>query len=450
MNDAWFRMRAVSRRQFMRVMAAMMALVLAGLAAGPAALAQPNRGTPSGAAAKHVRVVGYSEVDGRPPFKLAIQQVGARWYLYMGHLWHRGWTIMDVTDPSKPSVLNFLPGPSNTWTIQMALEQNKMITALERMPASWGGDPTKPNDEGVLIWSLTDPVRPQLLGQFKTGGSGTHRDGYFGGRYVHLAAGMPGYSGNIYVIIDISNPSAPVEAGRWWVPGQLASEQPRAPAGTSVHGPPYVEENLVYIPYGAAGLVILDISNVAAPRLVGQLPFTPPFLGNIGAHSVLPISTRNLAIVNSESIAEDCNEPLNHTSVVDISNKARPVLLSVFPIPLPPPGSPYKNFCEKGGRFGPHNQNQNRHSPFVQKADNLVYLTYFNAGLRVYDISDPRQPTEVGYFIPPDPVQRYGPQPMGSLVVQTEDVLVDTRGYIYLTEKNQGLWILQFTGPEQP
>jgi hypothetical protein len=33
------------------------------------------------------------------------------------------------------------------------------------------------------------------------------------------------------------------------------------------------------------------------------------------------------------------------------------------------------------------------------------------------------------------------------LVAQSEDVLVDARGYIYLTEKNQGLWILQHTGP---
>src|SRR5256885_5479783 len=53
-----------------------------------------------------------------------------------------------------------------------------------------------------------------------TGGTGTHRNFYANGRYMHLAAGMPGYSGNIYVIVDISNPATPVEAGRWWVPGQ--------------------------------------------------------------------------------------------------------------------------------------------------------------------------------------------------------------------------------------
>ena len=393
--------------------------------------------------ARNMRVVGYSEVNRRPPFKLAIQQVDSRWLLYMGHLWDRGWTIMDVTNPRDPNVVSFIPGPANTWTIQMDVEEGKMITALERIPPGWAGDASKPNDEGVLIWSLADPVRPKLLGQYKTGGTGTHRDGYFGGKYVHLAAGMPGYSGNIYVIIDISDPAHPVEAGRWWVPGQWVAGGEKATPGVSLHGPPYVQGNLAYVPFGAAGLVILDVSNLAQIKKVGQLPFTPPFLGNIGAHSALSLSKRNLALVNSEAIREDCNEPLNHASVVDVSNPATPTLLALMPLPVPPSGLPYKDFCQKGGRFGPHNINQHHHSPFTDHSDTLVYLTYFNAGLRVYDISDATLPREVAWFIPPDPVHRYGPQPVGSLVEQTEDVLVDTRGYIYVSNKNQGLWILK-------
>jgi len=42
------------------------------------------------------------------------------------------------------------------------------------------------------------------------------------------------------------------------------------------------------------------------------------------------------------------------------------------------------------------------------------------------------------------------PIPIGKLVTQTEDVLVDTRGNIYITDKQWGLYILRYTGAGQP
>jgi hypothetical protein len=257
---------------------------------------------------------------------------------------------------------------------------------------------------------------------------------------------MRGFTGNIYVIVDISNPEKPKEAGRWWVPGQRGDETPPAPAGTHMHGPPFIVGNTAYLPYGGAGMIILDISDVARPRKIGQLQMSPPFAANIGVHTVIPVPERKLAFINSEAIAEDCNEPLQQASVVDIADPAQPRLMAMFPLPLPPAEWPIKSFCERGGRFGPHNQNTLLHNPFVQPQGNLVYLTYFNAGLRIYDVATPTAPREVGYFLPPDPTRRYGVFPKGRLVAQTEDVLVDTRGYIYITDKNQGLYILRYTG----
>ena len=54
-------------------------------------------------------------------------------------------------------------------------------------------------------------------------------------------------------------------------------------------------------------------------------------------------------------------------------------------------------------------------------------------------------PREVGYFVPPDPTERIGLLPK-TLVVQSEDVLGDARGYIYVTDKNHGLYVLRYTG----
>lgn len=403
-----------------RLLGACVTLVLA-VATAPAQAQQ----VPQGFEADNVEAVGYSELDGRPGFKLAIREVAGRWYMYMGHLWHRGWSIVDVTDPKAPKVVKFIPGPENTWTIQMDLHGNTMITALQRISESWGGDPARPFDEGFLIWDISDPVNPKKLGQWKSGKTGTHRNGYPGGRYVHAAA-----SG--YAIVDISDPARPVEVSRM-------------PEVTGTHGPPQVAGNLVYVPAGG-DMVIGDITDVTKPKVIGRLPFGPPFKG---VHTVVPIPDRKVAIVNSEAIAERCQEPLNHTSMVDVSDPAKPVLLSVFPLPVPPPGAPYTDFCDKGGRFGPHNLNQHQNHPDVEKQGDLVYVTYFNAGLRIYDISNPRLPREVGSFVPPDPVKRYGTFPADTLVTQTEDVLVDRRGYIYITDKNQGLWVLRYTGPRR-
>jgi hypothetical protein len=173
---------------------------------------------------------------------------------------------------------------------------------------------------------------------------------------------------------------------------------------------------------------------------------SPPFIANIWVHTVIPMPDRKIAWINSEAIQEDCKEPLNQASLVDIADPAKPRLMAMMPLPLPPADWPIKSFCDRGGRFGPHNVNTLLHNPFVQKQGDLIYLTYFNAGLRVYDISTPTAPREVGYFLPPDPKRRYGNFPKGKLVAQSEDVLVDTRGFIYVTHKNQGLWILKYSG----
>jgi len=53
---------------------------------------------------------------------------------------------------------------------------------------------------------------------------------------------------------------------------------------------------------------------------------------------------------------------------------------------------------------------------------------------------------EVGYFMPPDPERRFGVFPT-RLVAQTEDVIVDARGYAYLSDKNQGLYVVRARTP---
>jgi hypothetical protein len=439
------RQAACTSRPRFRVAAAA-ALAGAALLAPSATAVAQQKPLPAGSFGQNVEVVGYTNLNDKPGFKLAIREVQGKWYMYTGAFWHRGWSIVDVTNPAKPAVVKFIDGPSNTSTVQMDWAGKYMETPLSAILPGRDFDPSKPYEGGFWMWDNTDPVNPKKIGEWKS--KGTHRNYYDDGKYVHAASAMDGYEGNIYVIVDVSTPTQPKEVGRWWVPGQhvAAGEKP-SESGVSAHGPPIPIGNLVYLSYGSAGMIILDISDVTKPKKVGQLDFTPPFHQGIAVHTALPIPSRGIAILDSEAGPENCKEPANHASIVDIKDPANPWLISLLPRPMVPPGYPEKDFCDKG-RFGPHNFNTLQWSPSVEKQGDLLYLTYFTAGLRIYDISDPRAPKEVGYFIPPDPVKRIGPVPRNALVTDSEDVLVDTRGYIYITDRNQGIWILRYTGPK--
>jgi hypothetical protein len=396
---------------------------------------------------RNIEAIGYTDLDHRPGFKMAIHKTSERWYLYTAHLWHSGFSVIDITNAASPRVIRFVPGPPNTWTLQVQIADGLMITSQERIPDGWGNQSGRPFGEGFVIWSLADPESPRELGIYHTGGKGTHRNFYAGGRYVHTTALPEGYDGHIYQIVDISDPAKPLEVSRWWRHGQwTAGGEPGVKYGTLLHGGAYVRGERAYLPYSAGGFVILDISDVKAPKLVSDLPFSPPFQAYICVHTAVPLSDRPLVIVNSEAIEEQGNEPLGYAGIVDISDETQPRLISLFPQPTPPDGLGVRNFYERAGRFGPHNQHQPQYQDVLYENENLVFLTYFNAGLRIYDIADQRTPREVAYFIPPDPRERRGLLPATGLVTQSEDVLVDSRRNIFVTDKNHGIYVLRYNG----
>ncbi|HEU5464943.1 MAG TPA: hypothetical protein VFV82_12495, partial [Candidatus Binatia bacterium] len=225
-----------------------------------------------------------------------------RWYLYVAHLWHRGWSVLDVTEPTAPELCVFIPGPENTWTIQIQVADGTMITALERIAPGWGGAEGKPFSEGFLIFDISLPTQPKQVGHFRTGSSGTHRNFYDGGNLVHAAAGAPDMNGKIYRIIDIADPSNPREVGRFSLPEQqsIGAADGRK---YSCHGPPHLEGSRAYVSYGDGGAIILDIADFSRPKLISQLAFRG-ITASQGIHTYLPLPGRNIALINDEAIGK--------------------------------------------------------------------------------------------------------------------------------------------------
>ena len=65
----------------------------------------------------------------------------------------------------------------------------------------------------------------------------------------------------------------------------------------------------------------------------------------------------------------------------DNRDQANPVIIATFPQPAE------ADYKAKGGHFGPHNLHENRPGSFV--SSELIFATYQNAGVRVFDIRDP-------------------------------------------------------------
>ena len=177
---------------------------------------------------------------------------------------------------------------------------------------------------------------------------------------------------------------------------------------------------------------------------VSRVDIGGAFSSMIAMHTAVPRLRRNLVLVNTEAIAERTEEPYNFAGIVDVSDERDPRLVSLFPPPVPAASAAYPNFNKRGGRFGPHNQHHPQNPGVLLDSDDMVFMTWFNAGLRVYDISDPFVPREIAWFLPDDPVERRGLLPR-DLVTQSEDVLVDARGVVYLSDKNHGLHLLTLT-----
>jgi len=82
-----------------------------------------------------------------------------------------------------------------------------------------------------------------------------------------------------------------------------------------------------------------------------------------------------------------------------------------------------------------------------------LFVTYFNAGVRAVDVRDPFHPQEIGYYIPgtTDKTDKRcvgeGAAQKCKIAIQTNNVEVDDRGYIYAVDRaNTGMHILTVTG----
>jgi hypothetical protein len=238
------------------------------------------------------------------------------------------------------------------------------------------------------------------------------------------AAGARNWTAGL-AVYDISNPAEPRRIG--FMPVE----------GGGIHRVWYTGGRWAYASALIdAGMVVIDVTDRTKPALISHCDGAPPFSG--GTHNCLPLPDRDLLVVLDEAVLDHQEDGVKHIWMFDNRVKSNPVSIATFPQPTE---TDYKS---KGGHFGPHNIHENRPGSFV--SSELIFATYQNAGVRVFDIRDQHRPKEAGAWVPPAPVRMMDRRPNRARVIQSADVFVDAAGLIYSTDYNAGLFILEFGG----
>src|SRR5450631_4234465 len=432
----------------------------------------------NGALARNVRRLGHLDLPG------AGQVTVAGKFAYVGHIPNKqnlGTSIIDIADPANPRLVATvtLDDPtSHSHKVRVAgdimvVNRERNPTAAGRraqdMPAirrglreALGRDPTRAEllvklnlteadlieiekDEaqpyrngGFRIYDVADPSKPKLIHHQLTGGIGVHRFD-MDARYAYISTEMEGFIGNILVTYDMKDPKKPEEVSRWWIPGQniAAGEKPTWPGKRHRlhHALRFGDEMWASCWHG--GFRVVDISDIAKPKTVAAYNYHPPFPEP--THTVMPVpgkvgGKRIALTIDEEDQAQSPNEeaarrgrPHAGISVFDVSDYAAVKPLSLFEVSEL--DSPFAR--TPGARFGAHQFHE-------RMTGTLVYAVWFGGGLRIIDVADPMAPREVGYFIP-KPVG-------GNKAPQSNDVMLDARGLIYVVDRHVGFDVLEYTG----
>jgi hypothetical protein len=401
--------------------------------------------------------------------------------------------IADVSDPTNMRALSAVPCDPGTRCLYHRVDPVHKLLVAPMDPTTGGANnPTKPPGgctltgtgagqtcaeaiSGVAFYDVSNPSQPLRLSFVPTGnwsptgplGTVTAKATHgldLDGRYAYVcvevgATKLPVNGLNMeLLIIDYSTPAAPKVVSSFHVQGQhtgetFAPQDQLNPDGTPQV--PYCHEvnyyqNRLYVAYRDAGMIVLDVTDRTNPTQISRLDYVPPFNGgSLGAsHTYMPagfmewesvtgtVAQPTLAINTDENFG--C--PPGFGRVVDISNLGNPQILSTYRIPIS-----NDNYNPATGTFTCLSGQQTVHHPWFDiHSAALFHQAWYRHGVRAWNIYNPYEPQEVGYYL--------GPPYAGANGRTNREVFQDTQTGIIWTSDGAGggMTALLYTGPMPP
>lgn len=330
---------------------------------------------------------------------------------------------IDVKDPARPAIVDSITADARLINDVMTDEEGRILVHTRQ------GASDRRN--GIAVYTLDDPFRPKLVGQFVDPvTSGVHS------AYVHtqpkygtFAYITSDFQGRIY-IVDLNDPANPKQASFWQVP--------RTDGGRYVHDME-VRDGLLYASALNDGLVVLDVGNgikggsPTNPVLVMQYKYDMASLRSAAAAAGRPViggthtawRHRNYVFVGDEILPQGPNRAgadvpdraWGSLHVIDISDVTKPKEVAWYELDV----------------GGTHN---------FWVAGDTLYMGAFNAGFRAIDVSGElrgdlkAQGREMAHV---DPVFPNGKVPNSAF---TWGVIVRD-GLAYINDMNNGLTIVR-------
>ena len=446
--------------------------------------------------AKDMRLVGFHDLQGRSAYQPVILQQGDRWIAYIGLqpgssinplsgiTEGNGSLVVDVTDPKSPRLLSHIPAdrinPEKVFERGAQMVQACSIGDRTYMLRAISAVITEVNTSRHEVWDVTDPFEPVFVKTIVNGLQDTHKSWWeCDSGIAYLVGAKPGWRvPRMAKIYDLSDPANPRFIRDFALPGQEPGAQVQPVPGGHVnsaglpggglHGP-IVLDDRVYFANGPQRNGVLQI--VDREKLLSGNPepttenLVYPQLGRLdiyrgwGVHTAFPMldmeipdfrkfgrgRVHDFVIAVSEIAGDYCEEFPHLVLFVDITVPDKPTPVSNYMVP-----ESEGDFCERGGRFGPHSSNESFTPIYYKK---IVFIAYFNAGVRAVDVRNPFRPEEIAYYIPsttanttPSCIAIEGKRQC-KRAIQTNNVEVDDRGFIYIVDRAEtGMHILELTG----
>jgi hypothetical protein len=243
-------------------------------------------------------------------------------------------------------------------------------------------------NKGLLVFDITNPADPVLLRNLPGGAMNTHTLFVDGDRlYTASSAAI--------IIYDIRTPTSPVEVARY------------SPASTFPHDMFAVGDRL-YANYADQGYFVADVSNLNDIRTLGRYTYATPFTQYSHAGAVGTFAGRTIAFMGGEGAGE-------HLRVLDVTDPAHMVKIGEFQLR---PAISIHNMLLVGRK---------------------LYLSWYQEGVRVLDVSNPTRPTQVAYYN----TYRENDPYRGDYYDGAMGIRVPGDGYIYVVDTSRGLLILR-------